>query len=94
MKTATTQDARAAHTTNAFAPTARAEVSVAGPSNAPANAPANAPKRLARAYEGFLEMPVLVVLAVMWVAGAALLSSCALVLYVAGSLLVRAIAGS
>ena len=90
MKTATTQDARAAHTTNAFAPTARAEGSVAGPSNAPANAP----KRLARAYEGFLEMPVLVVLAVMWVAGAALLSSCALVLYVAGSLLVRAIAGS
>ncbi len=84
MKTTTTthEFARAAHT-NAFAPTARAEGSVAGPSDASATAP----KRRARPYEGFLEMPVLVVLAVMWVAGAALLGSCGLVAYAAGSLL-------
>ena len=91
MKTATTiHDSRAGRTTDAFAPTARAEGSAAGPSNAPATAP----KRLARAYEGFLEMPVLVVLAVMWAVGWVLLGSCALALYVAVSLLVSVIAGA
>jgi nucleoside phosphorylase len=91
MKTTiTTHNARAAHTTNALAPMARAEGSVVGPSNAPASAP----KRSARVYEGFLEMPVLVVLVVMWVGGAALLGSCALALYMAGSLLVSGIAGA
>jgi len=52
------------------------------------------PKRLAQAYERFLEMPVWAVLAVMWVAGAVLLGSCALALYMVGSLVVGTIAGS
>ena len=43
---------------------------------------------IGRAYERFLEMPVVVVLAVMWVAGAALLTSCALALYLAVSMLI------
>ena len=42
-----------------------------------------------RSYERFLEMPVRIVLAVMWMAGAALLSSCALTLYLFGSLLLQ-----
>lgn len=91
MKTITTTHyARAAHTTNTFKSTARAEGSVAGLPNAPAADP----KRSARAYEGFLEMPVVVVVLVMWVAGAVLLSSCALALYMAGSLLVSVIGGA
>jgi hypothetical protein len=46
------------------------------------------------AYEGFLELPPAVVLLVLWVAGAVLLGSCALVLYMAGSVVVRSLAGS
>jgi hypothetical protein len=46
----------------------------------------------ARAYERFLGMPVWVVLGVVWVGGAALLGSCALALYVVGSLVVGAMA--
>jgi hypothetical protein len=42
---------------------------------------------MVRAYEGFLELPVWVVLATMWVAGATLLGSCALVVYMVGSVL-------
>jgi hypothetical protein len=38
--------------------------------------------------ERFLELPVGLVLAVLWVAGAALVGSCALVLYVAVSALI------
>ena len=50
---------------------------------------------MARAYEGFLGLPVWVVLAAMWVAGAMLLGSCALVVvYVVGSVLLRAVVGS
>jgi hypothetical protein len=48
---------------------------------------------IARAYQRFLGMPVLVFLAVLWVAGAALLGSLALALYMAGSFLVPVIAG-
>jgi nucleoside phosphorylase len=55
---------------------------------------ANALAPMARAYEGFLEMPVAVVLVAMWVGGAALLGSCALALCMAGSLLVSGIAGA
>ena len=40
-------------------------------------------------YERFLELPVAGVLAVMWVAGAALLGSCALTLYLLGSSLLQ-----
>ncbi len=41
------------------------------------------------AYERFLELPVAGVLAVMWLAGAALLGSCALTLYLLGSSLLQ-----
>ena len=44
----------------------------------------SAPKHdppLTRVYKRFLELPVPVVLALMWLAGAALLSVCGLVLY-------------
>jgi hypothetical protein len=75
---------------NVFAPKAEAERIAAGSSSTTAPTP----KRIARAYERFLEMPVLVVLAVLWVAGAALLGSLALALYMVGSLLVPVIAGA
>jgi hypothetical protein len=67
---------------------------VAGLAEGSASNATPTPKRLAQAYERFLGMPVLAVLAVMWVAGAVLLGSCALVLYVVGSLVVGTIAGS
>jgi hypothetical protein len=49
---------------------------------------------IGRAYERFLGMPVLVVLAMMWLAGVTLLGSCALALYMVGSLLISVIAGA
>jgi hypothetical protein len=52
------------------------------------------PLTVGQAYERFLELPVVVVLAVMWLAGATLLGSVALVLYSAGWALVQAVAGS
>jgi hypothetical protein len=51
------------------------------------------PLTVGQAYERFLELPVVVVLAVMWLAGAALLGSVALVLYSAGWVLVRSVVG-
>ena len=36
-------------------------------------------------YERFLELPVWVVLAALWLSGAALLGSCVLILYVLGA---------
>jgi hypothetical protein len=42
-----------------------------------------------RAYERFLGLSVLVVLAVLWVAGAAILGLSSLILYLAGSELLR-----
>ena len=75
---------------NVFAPTAQAEGIAAGSSSTATPAP----KLMARAYEGFLGLPVLVVLAVMWVAGAALLGSGALVVYMVGSVLLRTVVGS
>lgn len=47
------------------------------------------PDALDRAYERFLELPVPVVLAVLWVAGAALEAACVVALYGVGSVLVR-----
>jgi hypothetical protein len=45
---------------------------------------------IVRSYEErFLELPVAVVLGAMWLAGVALLGSCALTLYLSGSLLVH-----
>jgi hypothetical protein len=52
------------------------------------------PPTVGQAYERFLELPVVVVLAVMWLAGAALLGSVTLVLYSAGWTLEQAVAGS
>ena len=46
------------------------------------------------AYERFLELPVWVVLSVMWVGGAAFLGACALVVYAVASVLVGIAAGA
>jgi hypothetical protein len=51
------------------------------------------PPTVGQAYERFLELPVVVVLAVMWLAGATLLGSVALALYSVGWVLVRSVAG-
>jgi hypothetical protein len=47
---------------------------------------------VARSYERFLELPVVGVLTAMWAAGVALLGSCALILYLFGSLLLQTLA--
>jgi hypothetical protein len=86
--TTTSYEARAVNTTNVLASTAQAEGIAEGSTAAPAA------RKLARAYEGFLGLPVWVVLAAMWVAGAMLLGSCAVVVYVVGSVLLRAVVGS
>jgi hypothetical protein len=46
------------------------------------------------AYEWFLELPVPVVLVVMWVSGVALLGACALLAYAGISALVQMVAGA
>jgi len=55
----------------------------------------SAPKKheppLTRVYERFLELPVPVVLALMWLAGAALLSMCGLGLYLSWLVVVQAV---
>ena len=43
---------------------------------------------MGRAYERFLEMPIAFVVVAMWLAGAALVGSCVLVLYWAASALI------
>ena len=48
----------------------------------------------ATALGGFLQLPLVVVLSVLWVAGVALLGLCALVLYWVGRVLVGMMAGS
>ena len=45
------------------------------------------------AYERFLELPVPLVLVMLWLAGLAILGSLGLVLYLYGALLVRVLAG-
>ena len=55
---------------------------------------ADVPHAVGRTYERFLELPPAFVLAVLWVAGVALLGSIALVLYSTGWLLVQLVAGS
>ena len=45
-------------------------------------------------YERFWQMPVAVVLTVLWLAGMALLSSCVLMLYILGTLLASVLAGA
>jgi prolipoprotein diacylglyceryltransferase len=51
------------------------------------------PLTISQAYEQFLEVPV-VVLAVLWIVGTALLGSTALVLYMIGTGLVQLVEGS
>jgi hypothetical protein len=51
------------------------------------------PDALDRTYAGFLELPVPVVLAVLWVVGAALEVACVVTLYEVGSVLVRVAGG-
>ncbi len=46
------------------------------------------PLTIGLAYERFLELPVAVVLGVMWLAGVALIGSCALVLYLVARALI------
>jgi len=46
------------------------------------------------AYEWFLELPVAVVLLVMWMAGTALLGACALLMYAGISAVVGMVAGT
>lgn len=45
--------------------------------------------RIERAYEWFLELPVPIVLAVMWLTGIVLIALCALALYLCWSLLLQ-----
>jgi hypothetical protein len=49
-------------------------------------------RSVAHAYKQFLEMPVGVVLVLVWLAGAAFLGSCALMLYAVVSVLLGSIA--
>ena len=51
-------------------------------------------EQIEQIYEWFLELPVAVVLAVMWLVGAMLLGSCALALYVYASALERVLVGA
>ena len=55
-------------------------------------APARLPLSIGQAYERFLGLPPAFVLAVMWVAGVALLGSIALVLYSSAWALVQSVA--
>ncbi len=54
---------------------------------------ASVPAGIRLAYERFLELPVAVVLLVMWVVGVALLGACALLAYATISALVGVVAG-
>jgi len=81
------------------APAADKNVSAAkaGVKEAPVGSPRTSTarsERLDRALKRFLELPHLVVLALLWMAGATLIGSCALALYMVGSLLVRVLAGA
>ena len=58
---------------------------------APVKTPSAVPSsagRSGRAYKRFLELPVALVLGVMWLAGVALIGSCALVVYLVVSALI------
>jgi hypothetical protein len=87
--TTTSHQAQAADI-DVFAPTAQAEGIAAGSSSVAAPTP----KRMARAFEGLLALPTWLVLAAMWVAGAALMGSLALVVYEVGSVVLGAVVGS
>ena len=90
MTTTTSTYKAQAEDANVFASTAEAAGIAAGSSSTAAPTP----NRMSRAYERFLGMPVWVVLAAMWVGGVALLGTCALTLYMVGSVLLRAVVGT
>jgi hypothetical protein len=48
---------------------------------------------LGNTYEGFLRMPVPVVLTALWLGGMVLVGSCVLMIYALGTLLAQAVAG-
>ena len=75
--------------TNLLEAVARGQAVLQGP-----RAAVRWPLAVGRTYERFLELPVVVVLAMMWVAGAALLGSIALALYWTGWVLVQLAAGA
>ena len=56
--------------------------------------PKRAKEEIGQIFEWFLELPVAVVLAVLWVVGAVLEGACALALYLAGLVLVQTLAGT
>ena len=64
------------------------------PTTKPSTTAAPVSTRIGLAYEWFLELPVAVVLMVMWMAGTALLGACALLMYAGISALVGMVAGT
>jgi hypothetical protein len=66
----------------------------AKPGTMPSTTAAPVSTRIGLAYERFLELPVAVVLLVMWMAGTALLGACALLMYAGISALVGMVAGT
>ena len=64
------------------------------PSTMPSTTAVPVSTRRGLAYEWFLELPVALVLMVMWLAGAALLGACALLMYASISALVGMVAGT
>lgn len=84
MSVSTKSPAAAGNVTEATAPI---QIEATSPVQ-PRTSSAPLPVGIATAFERFLEMPVAFVLGVMWVAGVALMGSCALVLYLAVSALI------
>jgi hypothetical protein len=64
------------------------------PRTLPGTTAAPVSTRKGLAYEWFLELPVAVVLLVMWMAGTALLGACALLMYAGISAVVGMVAGT
>jgi hypothetical protein len=84
MSVSTKSPAAAAKVTEATAPI---EIEATSPVQ-PRTSSAPLSVGIGTTFERFLEMPVAFVLGVMWVAGVALVGSCALVLYLAVSALI------
>ena len=56
--------------------------------------PKRTKEEIGQIFEWFLELPVAVVLAVLWLVGAVLEGTCALALYLAGLVLFQTLAGA
>ena len=70
------------------------EASAVRPSSSSSSAPPLSVGIIGRAYERFLELPVVVVLAVLWLLGGAIIGSCLLAIYLYGLALVRILLGA